>query len=165
MAEHDIIGAMPPPPGVVPNFENGESNAIHVILASVLCPAFALPLVVVRFYTAKRALKIVRPDDCEAPFSGYPLSLCWTESFADSAPYRFDFGLSCKPRRGNSPESSHANPAHLVQPQLFAIAYSVNQLVRMSPLPLPSRYRSDVVTDQPSQQQRPGTAAAGTFGT
>lgn len=75
-----IIGAAPPPPGVVPDFENGESNAIHVVLASVLCPAFAVPLVLLRFYTAKKIIKLVRPDDCKAG-----PSLCsTTKSLADT---------------------------------------------------------------------------------
>lgn len=53
-----------PPPGVTPNFDNPENSSIHVVLAAILCPAFAIPLCVLRFYTGKAILKQLHVDDC-----------------------------------------------------------------------------------------------------
>lgn len=62
---NETVGAFPPPPGVLPNFEDPESIAYRVIIAAVLGPAIALPIFGVRLYTRQCILRNVGYDDCE----------------------------------------------------------------------------------------------------
>src|SRR5438874_1454960 len=62
----DTVGASPPPPGVTPNFDNPESIAYRVILASLLGPIIAIPICLVRLYTKRYILRLVTNDDCES---------------------------------------------------------------------------------------------------
>jgi hypothetical protein len=65
-SSQQIIGAGPPPPGIVPNFEHpAESMAVQVILAAVLCPVFTLFFVGLRLYTARTVIGRLQTDDCE----------------------------------------------------------------------------------------------------
>lgn len=63
MASNTTVGAMPPPPGVTPNFDNPESIAHRVIIASVLGPVIAIPFCLLRLYTKQWILRQVGWDD------------------------------------------------------------------------------------------------------
>jgi hypothetical protein len=59
------VGAMPPPPGVTPNFDNPESIAHRVVVISVLGAAIAIPICLLRLYTKRRILRNFGLDDCK----------------------------------------------------------------------------------------------------
>ena len=58
-------GVLPPPPGVIPNLVNPESIAWRLILASALCPAFAILFWALRLYTSRCIVRKIYTDDCE----------------------------------------------------------------------------------------------------
>ncbi|KAK4177388.1 hypothetical protein QBC36DRAFT_211791 [Triangularia setosa] len=58
-----IMAAMPPPPGVTPNFENGESIGYRLVIVSVVFPVLALCFLLPRLYTASYILRKWHPDD------------------------------------------------------------------------------------------------------
>ncbi|KAH8888114.1 hypothetical protein GQ53DRAFT_872355 [Thozetella sp. PMI_491] len=62
-SQDDIVGAWPPPDGVVPNFTNPESIAIHLILAAVICPLLTALFVGLRLFTSYFILKTWHADD------------------------------------------------------------------------------------------------------
>jgi len=59
-----IIGALPPPPGITPNFENPESIAYRVIIVAVIGPLLTIPICALRLYTKRNFLRAVGLDDC-----------------------------------------------------------------------------------------------------
>jgi len=60
-------GVIPPPPGRTANILHpSESIAYRLILASSLCPFFALVFVALRLYTAKRVVRKIFTDDCKS---------------------------------------------------------------------------------------------------
>lgn len=67
MADHlTYPGVIPPPTGRTADvLHPSESIAYKLILASSLCPFFALVLVTIRLYTAKRIVGKFFTDDCE----------------------------------------------------------------------------------------------------
>ncbi|KAK0721237.1 hypothetical protein B0T21DRAFT_386173 [Apiosordaria backusii] len=54
---------MPPPPGVTPNFEDGESIGYQLVIVAVVFPVLALCFLVPRLYTASYILRKWHPDD------------------------------------------------------------------------------------------------------
>jgi len=60
-----IIGASPPPPGVTPNFVNPDTIAYRIILIAALCPAIAIPIWLLRLYTARFIVCRLHLDDCK----------------------------------------------------------------------------------------------------
>ncbi|XPS91107.1 hypothetical protein M3J09_000530 [Ascochyta lentis] len=62
-SDGSVRGAMPPPPGVVPNFDDPESIAHRVIIVSVLGAVITLPICVVRLYTKQQILRNFGWDD------------------------------------------------------------------------------------------------------
>lgn len=60
-----IVGAMPPPAGVIANFDDPESIAHRVIIVSVLGAVIAIPICFVRLYTKRAILRTFGWDDCE----------------------------------------------------------------------------------------------------
>jgi len=64
-AEPAFPGMLPPPPGVTPNLANPGSMGWRLVVASVLCPFFAVLLWVLRLYTSRRIVHKFWPDDCE----------------------------------------------------------------------------------------------------
>ncbi|EJT76903.1 hypothetical protein GGTG_06817 [Gaeumannomyces tritici R3-111a-1] len=58
-----VIGAMPPPPGVVPNFDDPPSLASFIIAISVVLPAFSTCFVALRFYTTLRITHVREMSD------------------------------------------------------------------------------------------------------
>jgi len=67
MDSPEKIGAQPPPPGVTPNFDNPESKAYQVIIASVVSPAIALVFLLLRLYTKRYIIGKLNIDDCTCP--------------------------------------------------------------------------------------------------
>lgn len=61
-----IIGSMPPPPGVVPNFENPPSLAPSVVAASVALPALSTAFVALRFYTTFKVTHVRDASDSKS---------------------------------------------------------------------------------------------------
>jgi hypothetical protein len=65
-AERDeIVGALPPPPGVNPNFENPESQGYRVILTIVILFPMATIAVFLRVYTRIVIVRNFGIDDCK----------------------------------------------------------------------------------------------------
>ncbi|KLU92598.1 hypothetical protein MAPG_11543 [Magnaporthiopsis poae ATCC 64411] len=64
-----IIGTMPPPPGVVPNFDDPPSLAPFVVAASVVLPALSTGFVALRFYTAFRLTSVRDASDILLAFA------------------------------------------------------------------------------------------------
>ena len=59
------VPALAPPPGVKSNFINPESQALMVVVASVLCLALIIPISLLRFYTSLWIKKSLKADDSE----------------------------------------------------------------------------------------------------
>ena len=55
----------PPPPGVIPNFENPPSSAWETYLTVSLCLGFMIPFVSTRIYARKVVTKAMGIDDCK----------------------------------------------------------------------------------------------------
>jgi hypothetical protein len=62
-ASDAVVGTVPPPAGVTPNFANPESIAYRVIITAALWPAFILPIVSLRLYTSGFILRKWHADD------------------------------------------------------------------------------------------------------
>ncbi|UPX19597.1 uncharacterized protein EKO05_0009855 [Ascochyta rabiei] len=62
-SDSSMVGAMPPPPGVVSNFNDPESIAHRVIVVSVLGAVITIPICLVRLYTKHRILRNFGWDD------------------------------------------------------------------------------------------------------
>lgn len=58
-----VLGAAPPPPGVVPNFVNPETISDRLILAAAIWPGVALPFLVLRLYTSQFIVRKWHRDD------------------------------------------------------------------------------------------------------
>lgn len=61
-----IIPAMPPPPGVTPNFENPEWIGYRLIIVAVVFPVIALCFLLPRLWSAAFIIKKWHPDDCKS---------------------------------------------------------------------------------------------------
>jgi len=72
MNSTSIVGAFPPPPGTTANFTNPEYTGARLVVAAIVCPAIAIPFMLIRLYTKHFLLKRLHLDDCKSssPF-GY----------------------------------------------------------------------------------------------
>ncbi len=59
------VGLVPPPPGVIPNFNNPESVYGRVMTAELITLGIALPFVLMRIYTRLFITRAVGWDDCK----------------------------------------------------------------------------------------------------
>ena len=66
--EPSYPGMMPPPAGVTPNLVNPESVGWKLVLASVLCPVFAILFWLLRLYTSRFIVRKFWVDDSQYPF-------------------------------------------------------------------------------------------------
>lgn len=57
------IPALPPPPGVTPNFIDPKSRALMVIVTSILCLVLLITVSLLRFYTNLGIKKSLKADD------------------------------------------------------------------------------------------------------
>jgi hypothetical protein len=60
-----IVGAMPPPPGVAPNFVNPPFKGLQIIITGIIFPVLMLPFIGARLYAKYSLLKRMHYDDCE----------------------------------------------------------------------------------------------------
>lgn len=67
-AAPQIFGALPPPPGVTPNFVDPYSISGYIIATSVACFGFSTLLVWARMYTRFYITMSHGWDDCEFKF-------------------------------------------------------------------------------------------------
>ena len=65
MSQPGMVGLVPPPPGVVPNFENPPSTGYKVIVVAVLTWTLATSIVCLRCVKL-RITHTMRIDDCKA---------------------------------------------------------------------------------------------------
>ncbi|KAL6718611.1 hypothetical protein ACLMJK_002845 [Lecanora helva] len=63
------VPALAPPPGVRPNFVNPQSQALMVVIASIICFALIIPISLLRFYTNLWIKKSVKADDVVCVFA------------------------------------------------------------------------------------------------
>jgi hypothetical protein len=65
-AERDgIVGVLPPPPGVIPNFEHPESQVYRLVITiAILLPVTTLVLFL-RVYTKRVIVRNFGTDDCK----------------------------------------------------------------------------------------------------
>lgn len=60
-----IVAAVPPPPGVTPNFENPESISYRLVIVAVVFPLLALCFLIPRLYSATFIIRKWHHDDCK----------------------------------------------------------------------------------------------------
>ena len=61
----EIVGASPPPPGVVPNFEHPESRGHLIILVTAILLPIATFVLALRIYTRVALVRYLGSDDCK----------------------------------------------------------------------------------------------------
>lgn len=61
----DMVGAMPPPPGVVPDFVSPVSRAKMDTILHAICLAVVTVFLVLRIYTRKFISRWLSWDDCK----------------------------------------------------------------------------------------------------
>jgi hypothetical protein len=61
----EVVGAIPPPPGITPNFVDPPSRAHIVIVVNAVCSILSVSFVGLRSYTAVSITRQVRIDDCK----------------------------------------------------------------------------------------------------
>ncbi|PMD37783.1 hypothetical protein L207DRAFT_586113 [Hyaloscypha variabilis F] len=77
MNSTSIVGAFPPPPGTTANFTNPEYTGARLVVAAIVCPAIAIPFMLIRLYTKHFLLKRLHLDD-------YAITLGMLCAFANS---------------------------------------------------------------------------------
>lgn len=60
------IPALPPPPGITPNFSNPESQALMVTVTSIICLIMVIIISSLRFYTNAWIKKSLKADDSKS---------------------------------------------------------------------------------------------------
>jgi len=60
-----IVGALSPPPGVIPNFENPESRGHLVIIATAILLPITTFILALRIYTRVVLVRYLGSDDCK----------------------------------------------------------------------------------------------------
>jgi len=60
-----IVGALPPPPGVIPDFEHPESRGHLVVLATAILLPIATFILGLRVYTRVVLVRYLGSDDCK----------------------------------------------------------------------------------------------------
>lgn len=65
LQQHGEQGALPPPPGVIPDFENPPSIAVGFQAGFGVCVGVSGLFVVARTYTRLRVMKKWGLEDCE----------------------------------------------------------------------------------------------------
>ena len=59
-----IVGAIPPPPGITPNFINPPSLQHVVLIANIILSVVSALFVALRLYTTGFIIRTVGVDDC-----------------------------------------------------------------------------------------------------
>ena len=63
----EIVGALPPPPGVRPNFEHPESDGYRLVVVTVIFLLLASFVLSLRIYTRRIIVHAIGYDDCKYP--------------------------------------------------------------------------------------------------
>lgn len=67
-----IVGALPAPSGTTANFTNPEYIGARLVVTAIVCPAIAIPFLLIRLYTKHFLLRRLHLDDCKFSFTfGY----------------------------------------------------------------------------------------------
>ena len=64
-----VLGAAPPPPGVIPNFVNPPSTGYRLVVSSIVTWVSATVFVALRAYVKLRILQKITSDDCMYGFA------------------------------------------------------------------------------------------------
>ena len=64
-----IVGGLPPPPGVTPNFFNPESLHVYNVICQAVCLPICTLVVLARILTKTRVKPPMGPEDCKSPHS------------------------------------------------------------------------------------------------
>lgn len=75
----EMVGVIPPPPGIMPNFINPPSLQ-HIILITIILPIVSVLFVALRFYTTDFIIHSVGTDD-------YVIAVAWLLACTSSAFY------------------------------------------------------------------------------
>lgn len=70
----EIVGVIPPPPGIVPNFDNPPSMKTTLVVVDVTLIVISTVFVVLRLYTAQFILRRVNIPDCKCPARNYNIT-------------------------------------------------------------------------------------------
>jgi hypothetical protein len=71
IARQEVVGAMPPPPGVIPNFEHPESRGNQVVVTIAVLLPLATLVLSLRLYTRRMIVRTMGSDDCKFLHSKY----------------------------------------------------------------------------------------------
>ncbi|KAH9216512.1 hypothetical protein DL95DRAFT_407493 [Leptodontidium sp. 2 PMI_412] len=63
IARQEVVGAMPPPPGVIPNFEHPESRGNQVVVTIAVLLPLATLVLSLRLYTRRMIVRTMGSDD------------------------------------------------------------------------------------------------------
>ena len=66
-AREEIVGALPPPPRVIPDFEHPESLGYRVVIATAVLFSLATFVLCLRIYTRAKIVCYMGSDDCKLP--------------------------------------------------------------------------------------------------
>lgn len=66
LTNYAIVGAMRPPPGVVPNFVDPENHLKETIISHIIVLIFVTLFVGLRVYTRRFITRQLSWDDCKA---------------------------------------------------------------------------------------------------
>jgi hypothetical protein len=61
----EIVGALPPPPGVIPNFEHPESRRNRNVVAMAILLPLATLVLALRLYIRRVIVRSMGSDDCK----------------------------------------------------------------------------------------------------
>ncbi len=70
------IGALPPPPGITPNFTNPYSIAEGLIAVGILCLTLTSLTTAMRIYTKLYIIKVHGWEDCRWKSIQYDMDIC-----------------------------------------------------------------------------------------
>jgi hypothetical protein len=60
-----IVGLLPPPPGVTPDFDNPISIAYRLVITIAICLSTSTIVVLLRLYTKSFIVHTISADDCK----------------------------------------------------------------------------------------------------
>jgi hypothetical protein len=59
-----IVGLLPPPPGVMPNFDHPDSIAYRLVIATTVCLVASTAVLLLRLYTKRFIVHTLGTEDC-----------------------------------------------------------------------------------------------------
>ena len=61
------VAALPPPPGTTSNFADPEYIGTRLVVTAIVCPALAIPVLLLRLYTKRFLSARLHLEDCKTP--------------------------------------------------------------------------------------------------